>query len=90
MVHRFQPNPERILSLPDLFDIMASPPLLRHMTRLWHADAVEAANIEKTLNDNDLYMEARDFWQAQANAWEKAAKTAEASLQALKAQGSNR
>jgi hypothetical protein len=34
-------------------------------------------------------MEARGFWQAQAIAWEKAAKEAEATLRALKAQDSN-
>ena len=96
VVHRFQPNPERILSLPDLFDIMASPPLLRHMTQLWYADAVgaaaaqaSAATIEKAQSDNTLYMEARDFWRAQANEWEKAAKAAEASQPAIKATGSN-
>ena len=73
------------------------------MTQLWYSDAVAAAGaeaaataaeaaaatIEKALVDNALYMEARDFWQAQAIAWEKAAKEAEASLRALKAQGSN-
>jgi hypothetical protein len=103
VVHRFRPNAKRILALPDLLDIMASPPLLRHMTQLWYSDAVAAAGaeaaataaeaaaatIEKALVDNALYMEARDFWQAQAIAWEKAAKEAEASLRALKAQGSN-
>ena len=96
VVHRFRPNPERILALPDLFDVVASPPLLRHMTQLWYADAVGAAaaeaagaTIEKAHNDNSLYMEARDFWRAQANAWEEAAKEAEASLRTLKAQSSN-
>ena len=92
VVHRFRPNPERILALPDLFDVVASPPLMRHITQLWYADAVVAATaiaaaeaagatIEKAQNDNDAYKEARDFWRAQANAWEKAANEAEATIE---------
>lgn len=87
--HRFLPNPDRILSLPDLFDVMASPHLVRLMTQLWHADAVAAATVEETLSYKKQLMEARDFWFAQSNAWESATKTATASMEALKAQCSS-
>lgn len=101
VVHSFQPTPERILALPDLFDVVATPPLLRRMSQLWHADAIVAATvqpaspadlagIERLTADNAAYMEARDYWKAQADAWESAAKSAAASLEELQAQRSKR
>lgn len=101
VVHSFQPTPERILALPDLFDVAATPPLLRRMSQLWHTDAVRAsmappeglsdpAAVDKLTADNGAYMEARDYWKAQADAWESAAKSAVVSLRALQAQRSKR
>lgn len=96
VVHSFRPNPERILALPDLLDIAASPPLLRRLTQLWHADAVSAltgglgpessATMAKLTSDITAYIEARDYWKAQADAWEAAAKTASAQIEELQAQ----
>jgi hypothetical protein len=61
VVQRIRPNAKRILALPDLLDIMASPALLCHMTQLWYSDAVAAAGaeaaaatIEKALVNNAL------------------------------------
>lgn len=42
VVHGFRPNPERVLALPDLLDVAASPPLLRRLSQLWYADSVGA------------------------------------------------
>jgi 2-polyprenyl-3-methyl-5-hydroxy-6-metoxy-1,4-benzoquinol methylase len=44
VVHSFRPTPERVLALPDLLDVVATPHLLRRLTQLWHGDAVQAAN----------------------------------------------
>jgi glycosyltransferase involved in cell wall biosynthesis/SAM-dependent methyltransferase len=44
VVHNFRPTPERVLALPDLLDVVATPHLLRRLTQLWHGDAVQAAN----------------------------------------------
>jgi SAM-dependent methyltransferase len=99
VVHSFRPSPERVLALPDLLDVAATPPLLRRMSQLWHADAVAASmappaghsdspEIAKLRADNAAYIEARDFWKAQADAWETATKDAVASLKALQAEKS--
>jgi SAM-dependent methyltransferase len=78
VVHSFRPTPERVLALPDLLDVAATPPLLRRICQLWHADAVNAAGgaaqastIERLTADNAAYMEARDFWKSQADGWER-------------------
>lgn len=88
VVHGFRPNPERVLALPDLLDVAASPALLRRMCQLWYADSVHAlagpalspgaeaiiadkeAVITQLTADNAAYIEARDFWKAQADRWE--------------------
>jgi len=44
VVHSFRTTPERVLALPDLLDVVATPHLLHRLTQLWHSDAVQAAN----------------------------------------------
>jgi len=40
VVHCFRPTPERILALPALLDVAASPNLLKRLVQLWYEDSV--------------------------------------------------
>jgi hypothetical protein len=64
VVHSFRPTPERVLALPDLLEVVATPHLLRRLTQLWHADAVQAANAA-------YHEQQAANWQA---AWHQASK----------------
>ena len=43
VVHCFRPTPERVLALPVLLEVAATPNLLKRMTQLWYGDSVGAA-----------------------------------------------
>jgi len=66
VVHSFRPTPARVLALPDLLDVVATPLLLRRLTQLWHGDAVQAANAA--------------YYEQQATNWQNAWRDADAAI----------
>jgi SAM-dependent methyltransferase len=73
VVHSFRPTPERVLALPDLLEAVATPHLLRRLTQLWHADAVQAANAA--------------YHEQQAANWQAAWRQADTAINLLQSKG---
>jgi SAM-dependent methyltransferase len=65
VVHCFRPTPERVLALPILLDIAATPNLLKRLTQLWYAESVRAV-------ERDVHFNASGFYEQDARNWQEA------------------
>jgi len=65
VVHCFRPTPERVLALPKLLDVAATPNLLKRLTQLWYGDSALAV-------ERDVYFKASQFYEQDARNWQDA------------------
>ena len=73
VVHCFRPSPDRVLALPQLLEVVATPNLLTRLTQLWHADCQRATEVEAA--------EARERWhEQQATNWRRAFEELKATM----------
>ena len=63
VVHCFRPTPERVLALPALLDVAATPNLLKRLTQLWYGDSVRATEREVYVRASKLYEQDARNWQ---------------------------
>jgi glycosyltransferase involved in cell wall biosynthesis/SAM-dependent methyltransferase len=52
LVHGFRPTPDRVLALPELFEVASSPNLLKRLTQLWYNDCVLAQSVKRASLSN--------------------------------------
>ncbi len=77
VVHGVRPTPERIAALPVLFEVAATPNLLRRLTQLWEADRRAAAAAGEVAA-------AAQWHEGQARAWETACQAATLEAETLR------
>lgn len=76
LVHCFRPTPERVLALPALLDVAATPNLLKRLTQLWYGDSVRALEAEANSAQAQWMEKQATNWQ---NAYHELASTVQKS-----------